>query len=120
MTTALTDLVRYALERAGFEVRCAHTGHEALSVVRTARPDLVLLDVTLPDMSGLGVLATIRGFSQVPVVMLSGRVQDEEIAASFRHGANDYVTKPFSTPALLGRIDTLLRPSTRVLPDELG
>lgn len=105
----LTDLLRYALSREGFEVATANTGREALRLAQGKGVDLVILDVNIPDMNGFRVLAALRAFSQVPVVMLTGRSQDEDIVAGFGSGADDYVVKPFSMQVLLKRVSAVLR-----------
>lgn len=107
----LTDLVRYALAREGFDVRMAHSGRDALRLIRSGleRLDLVILDVDLPDMNGFKVLSSLRTFSQIPVVMLTARAQDEDIIAGFGQGADDYVGKPFSVQVLVNRVKAVLR-----------
>jgi len=105
----LTDLLRYALAREGFEVRMAHSGRDALRLIRAESLDLVILDVNIPDMNGFKVLSSLRTFSQVPVVMLTARSQDEDIIAGFGQGADDYVAKPFSVQVLINRIKAVLR-----------
>ena len=105
----LTDLLRYALAREGFEVRMAHTGRDALRLIRSESLDLIILDVNIPDMNGFKVLSSLRTFSQIPVVMLTARSQDEDIIAGFGQGADDYVAKPFSVQVLINRIKAVLR-----------
>lgn len=105
----LTDLLRYALAREGFEVLVAHSGHEALRLIRAESLDLIILDVNIPDMNGFKVLASLRTFSQIPVVMLTARSQDEDIIAGFGQGADDYVAKPFSVQVLINRVKAVLR-----------
>jgi len=105
----LTDLLRYALAREGFEVRMAHTGRDALRLIRSESLDLIILDVNIPDMNGFKVLSSLRTFSQIPVVMLTARSQDEDIIAGFGQGADDYVAKPFSVQVLINRVKAVLR-----------
>jgi len=105
----LTDLLRYALAREGFEVRMAHSGRDALRLIRAESLDLIILDVNIPDMNGFKVLSSLRTFSQIPVVMLTARSQDEDIIAGFGQGADDYVAKPFSVQVLINRIKAVLR-----------
>ena len=93
----LTDLLRYALVREGFEVIMAHTGRDALKMTRSENLDLIILDVNIPDMNGFKILSSLRTFSQVPVVMLTARAQDEDIIAGFGQGADDYVAKPLAS-----------------------
>lgn len=105
----LTDLLRYALAREGFAVLVAHAGREALRLLRAESVDLVILDVNIPDMNGFKVLSAVRTFSQVPIIMLTARAQDEDIIAGFGQGADDYVAKPFSVQVLINRVKAVLR-----------
>lgn len=109
----LTDLLRYALMREGFEVLIAHTGREALRLQQAENLSLAVLDVDLPDMDGFNVLSALRTFTQLPVIILSTRARDEDVIAGFLHGADDYVAKPFSVQVLINRIKAVLR---RVMP----
>lgn len=105
----LTDLLQYALGRDGFSVQVAATGRDALRLLHTAPIDLCVLDVTLPDIDGFTVLSALRRFSPVPVIMLTGRVNEADIVAGYQHGADDYVVKPFSSQVLSARIKAVLR-----------
>src|SRR5215472_10176523 len=106
---ALTDFLRYALEREGLTVCTTHSGRDAVRLVRKDSPDLIVLGAHLPDMNGLAVLCTVRTFSPAPMVMLIGWAQEEDVIAGFVHGADDYVTKPLSVPVLVSRIKAVLR-----------
>jgi DNA-binding response OmpR family regulator len=114
----LVGLLRQALEREGFVVLAAHNGWDALRLAWEERPDLVVLDVSLPGMSGFDVLPMLRSFSPVPVIMLTGgadnvnRRADLMGRARFVRGADDYVAKPFSPDVLIRRIRALLRERT--------
>ena len=117
--TYLTDLLCYALSQAGFTTLTAHSGHEALRLARGASVSLILLDVGLPDMDGLAVLAALRAVSRAPVVLLSARMEHAQIVAGFEHGADDYVAKPFSMQVLISRLQAVLRraqPHLEALP----
>jgi len=103
------DLLRFALEREDFTVLAAPTGRAALQAVRAWRPALVLLDGDLPGGNGLAVLASLRAFSRVPVVLLTARDADADIMAGFAMGADDYVVKPFNTAVLVTRVQAILR-----------
>jgi DNA-binding response OmpR family regulator len=109
----LTDLVRYALERERLTVRTAHSGREAMRMVRADTPDLMVLDVDMPDVNGFDVLSCLRTISKAPAVILTGGGQEEEALRGFGHGADDYVAKPFSIQVLIARIKAILR---RTLP----
>jgi DNA-binding response OmpR family regulator len=106
-------LVRTLLEREGHAVVEASTGRAALRAVHEERPDLVLLDVAMPELDGFAVLERIRDVSEVPVVMLSAHVRELEKVRGVRSGADDYVGKPFGRQELLARIDVLLRRADR-------
>jgi two-component system KDP operon response regulator KdpE len=97
-------LLRVALEAAGYVVCEADAGQLGLSEAAMRRPDVVLLDLGLPDLDGIEVLRRLREWSEVPVVVLTVRDSDEEKVAALDAGADDYVTKPFSTPELLARL----------------
>jgi len=97
-------LLRVALESAGYTVHDAETGQQGLADVAFRRPDVVLLDLGLPDLDGLEVLRRLREWSEVPVVILSVRDSEAEKVAALDAGADDYVTKPFATGELLARL----------------
>ena len=105
----ITDLVRMALRYEGFEVAAVATGQEALTVAGTFRPDLVVLDIMLPDMEGLEVCRRLRADADVPVVFLTARDATEDKVAGLTVGGDDYVTKPFSLEELVARIRAVLR-----------
>lgn len=98
-----------ALDAAGYDVVEAATGAEALKAAVTAAPALVILDLGLPDMDGKEVVTRLRGWSQVPIIILSARDQETEKIAALDLGADDYVEKPFAIGELTARIRTALR-----------
>jgi DNA-binding response OmpR family regulator len=102
-------LVRVLLERAGHRVVEASTGAEALRAIQGARPDLVVLDVTMPELDGWQTLERIRDLSDVPVLMLTARAGELDKVRGLKSGADDYVTKPFGRQELLARVEALLR-----------
>jgi DNA-binding response OmpR family regulator len=102
-------LVRELLTRAGYRVSEAPDGRAALRALYDQRPDLVVLDVSMPELDGWGTLERIREVSDVPVVMLSALGAELEKVRALRGGADDYVTKPFGRQELLARVDTVLR-----------
>lgn len=107
--------LRIALEAQGYEVLEAATGGEGLALAATRSPELVVLDLGLPDLEGHAVLAELRAWSKVPVIVLSVRADEREKVQALDGGANDYVTKPFGIEELAARIRVLLRgtqPST--------
>ncbi len=111
-------LVRTLLERAGVAVREAADGREALRIFFDVRPDLVILDVSMPEMDGWETLQRLRDLSEVPVLMLTARDGEMEKVRGLRAGADDYVTKPFGRQEFLARVDALLRRSTNSKPVE--
>ena len=102
-------VMRTTLIADGFEVADARTGDEALEQMRSAKYDLVLLDINMPGMNGLEACQAIRAISETPIIMLTVRTADKDKVQAFESGADDYVTKPFSTPELLARIDVAMR-----------
>ncbi len=103
------DLVAHVLEQVGLEVLIAQTGAEALTMVRDHRPDLVTLDLSLPDMDGTDVCRTVRGFSDAYIIMITGRSSEIDRLLGLEVGADDYVAKPFSPRELRARASALLR-----------
>ena len=97
------------LRAEGYEVLLAATAAEGLALAATRTPDLVILDIGLPDMEGHAVLAELRQWSQLPVLMLSARDAESEKVRALDHGANDYVSKPFGIQELMARLRALLR-----------
>jgi CheY-like chemotaxis protein len=104
-------LVTTILERAGYEVLPVRDGAEALVAVRDRRPDLAVLDISMPELDGLEVLRQLRAdteTSELPVVLLSAQAQEADVARGFATGASAYVKKPFSPRDLTERVDELL------------
>ena len=106
-------LLRLVLERAGYDVDEQPDGRSALRAFHMGRHDLVVLDVTMPDLDGWEVLDRIRDLSEVPVLMLTARDSETDRVRGLRAGADDYVTKPFDREELLARIEGLLRRAPR-------
>jgi DNA-binding response OmpR family regulator len=106
------DLVRLYLEHAGYTVRVAYDGRQALALARATRPDLVVLDLMLPHLDGLDVCHALREeVGRVPVIMLTARTTEADKLAGLESGADDYVTKPFSPRELVARVKAVLRRS---------
>ena len=122
----IVHAVRLYLEMEGFTVYSASDGRQAVDVVRSKLPDLVVLDVMMPELDGLSALKLIREISNIPVILLTVRNEEDMKVRGLRLGADDYVTKPFSQRELLGRIQAVLRrsempasvPKTQVEIDE--
>lgn len=110
----IRDLVQAALRFHGFTVSTARTGNEGLSLARSKQPDLIVLDVLLPDIHGFDVCRKLRDSgSNVPVIYLTARDTPSDTVTGLSLGGDDYVTKPFSVEALIARIRALLRRATR-------
>ncbi len=120
---SIRTIVRTYLESAGFQVSCVTSGLEALDAVRRQQPDLVVLDLNLPGMDGIEVAARLRQESDVYLLMLTARSEENDRIAGLRIGADDYMTKPFSPRELVARVEAILRrqrgaasgPAARVL-----
>jgi two-component system, OmpR family, alkaline phosphatase synthesis response regulator PhoP len=114
----LVELLRFNLKQAGFAVGTAPDGIAALKKAKSIVPDLILLDLMLPELDGFAVCEILRrdpAMSSVPIIMLTAVTSQLSRLAGLEHGANDYVTKPFSPKQLLSRIQTLLNPECRRL-----
>jgi two-component system alkaline phosphatase synthesis response regulator PhoP len=105
----IAAIVRDYLERDGFRVSVAATGPDALAAARTRRPDLIVLDLGLPHMDGIDVTRALRRESNVPIIMLTARVDEHDKLAGLELGADDYITKPFSPRELAARVRAVFR-----------
>ena len=101
--------IRFNLQNEGYQVVTGSDGLEAITLVRDEQPDLVVLDVMMPHMDGMTACAKIREFSDVPIILLTAKVEDMDKLMGFEHGADDYMTKPFNILELKARIRALLR-----------
>ncbi|MFJ8434338.1 response regulator [Kitasatospora sp. NPDC094019] len=115
----IREATRMALERYGFPVATAADGLEGLEMFHAVKPDLVLLDVMLPLLDGVGLCRRIREESQLPILMMSARTDPVDVVSGLEAGADDYVVKPFESAVLVARIRTVLR-RVRVVPAEPG
>jgi two-component system KDP operon response regulator KdpE len=106
---SIRRFLKTSLEAHDFEILEASTGKEGIQRVLERKPDLILLDYGLPDISGLEVLKKIRDWSKIPIIFLTVRDHDDDKVAALDNGADDYLTKPFSIPELLARIRVALR-----------
>ncbi len=107
----LRELLQYNLKKEGYGVLTARDGAEALEVYRSDKPQLIIMDIMLPLMSGTEVCRIIRGESQTPIIMLTAKAEEVDRVVGLELGADDYVTKPFSMRELLARIKAVLRRS---------
>jgi two-component system KDP operon response regulator KdpE len=110
---AIRTVLRVLLEAQGYRCVEADTAQRAEIEARSHKPDLLLVDLGLPDEDGLKVIRRVRAWSQVPIVVVSARTMEEQKIAALDAGADDYVTKPFSTPELLARLRAALRRDVR-------
>jgi len=105
----MVRFIRMNLEHDGFQVSEAFNGKQAIQKIRDVTPDLILLDVMMPDLDGFEVLETVREVSQVPVIMLTAKGEEDDRVRGLELGADDYVTKPFSPRELVSRVKAVLR-----------
>lgn len=108
----IAQLIQFHVEREGFETRIAPSGSQALSLVASHRPKLVILDIMLPDLDGLEVCRKLKrdpATSEIPIIMVTARGEESDIVVGLELGAEDYVTKPFSPRVLMARLRAVLR-----------
>ncbi len=119
----LRDLIVRTLEREGYAVTSARSGEEGLSAAQNAPPGLAILDIMLPGIDGIEVCRNLRADAKtrnVPIVMLTAKSEDADIVLGLEMGADDYITKPFSTRVLISRIKAVLRRRTLKEPDSMA
>ena len=114
----ITQVVRDYLERGGFAVTTASDGTSALALARSERPDLVILDLGLPDKDGLDVTRALRRDSTIPLIVLTARAEESDRLVGLELGADDYVTKPFSPKELVARVRAVLRRAAAQAADD--
>ncbi len=105
--------IKFSLQQDGMEVEAAYDGEEALNYIKERKFDLVVLDVMLPKMNGLEVCQQVRGFSQVPIIMVTAKGEDMDKIMGLEYGADDYIVKPFNILELKARIKAILRRSVK-------
>jgi two-component system, OmpR family, KDP operon response regulator KdpE len=110
-------VLRTSLQSHGYEIQSAADGLEALRLFEQSKPDLVITDLSMPNMDGLELTKAIRDIADTPIIVLSVREQETTKIAALDSGADDYVTKPFSTPELLARVRAQLRRRTKEEPE---
>lgn len=117
----ILELVSYHLNREGYKVKQAMTGEEALQKVRTEAPDLVVLDLMLPELDGLEVCKRVKSdeaTADIPIVMLTAKGEEADIVAGLELGADDYITKPFSPRVMIARVRAVLRRHQQAEPQD--
>lgn len=115
--------IRLNLQNEGYDVITGSNGLEAVQAARSENPDLIILDVMMPEMDGLQACSTIREFSQVPIILLTAKAEDMDKLMGFENGADDYLTKPFNILELKARIRAMLRrakPTTAEKAEQLS
>jgi len=113
----ILEVVRYNLAREGYKVRCARNGLDGLRVAQTELPDLIVLDLMLPEMDGLDIcrfLKADRKTEDIPIIMLTAKTEETDIVLGLELGADDYITKPFSPKVLIARIKAVLRRKEKI------
>ena len=106
---SISNFISMILTANGFDTIIVRTGEEALTMIASHCPDMIVLDLGLPDMDGIGIIQSIRKWSSVPIIVISARMTEDDKAGALDLGADDYLTKPFGTVELLARIRTALR-----------
>ena len=111
---SICDFISRTLELNDYKVMTANTGKDGLAIITSQLPDLVLLDLGLPDMDGMDIIRQTREWSGMPIIVISARTQEKEKVNALDVGADDYITKPFGTSELLARIRTAMRHSNKI------
>ena len=111
---SICDFISRTLELNDYKVMTANTGKDGLAIITSQLPDLVLLDLGLPDMDGMDIIRQTREWSGMPIIVISARTQEKEKVNALDVGADDYITKPFGTSELLARIRTAMRHSNKL------
>ena len=118
---SIVDILKYNIEKDGTKAICAYDGKEGLRLARTEDPDVILLDVMLPEMDGFVVCRTLRAEgNNVPIIMITAREEETDKVFGLDLGADDYITKPFSMRELLARVRTNMRRAASMLPAQPG
>lgn len=114
--TTITDIIEFNLEKEGFEVKSVHDGKEALLAVNEREPDLMLLDVMMPEMDGFKTLEILRQKHKFPILMLTAKEEEADKVKGLELGADDYITKPFGIRELIARVEANLRRAPKTKP----
>ncbi len=114
---SICDFISKTLDSHQYKVSVAHNGKDGLTMITSSLPDLVLLDLGLPDIDGMEIIKKTREWSSLPIIVISARTQEKEKVAALDAGADDYITKPFGTFELLARIRTAIRHNNKLTDD---
>ena len=117
----ILELVRFNLEREGYMVLCTTAGNDAIGIINKANPDLIVLDLMLPDIDGLEITKILKSDPKtkaIPIIMLTAKGEEADIVTGLELGADDYITKPFSPRILIARVRAVLRRQKEETPDE--
>jgi DNA-binding response OmpR family regulator len=112
------ELIRLYLEKDGYHILTAYDGAQALTIARERHPDLIILDLMLPNIDGLDVCRILRAESRIPIIMLTAKTTEDDKLVGLDLGADDYVTKPFSPRELVARVRAVLRRVTETIPED--
>lgn len=115
----ICGFITAALASHDYKITLAHTGKDALSIITSFCPDLILLDLGLPDIDGIEIIRQVRTWASIPIIVISARTQEQEKVTALDLGADDYLTKPIGTSELLARIRTAMRHSNKLNTDSL-
>jgi len=109
----IASFIENVLSNESYKVLTASTGRDGLTLIASQCPDIILLDLGLPDMDGMDIIKEVRSFSKTPIIVISARIQESEKVMALDFGADDYITKPFGTSEMMARVRTALRHSHR-------
>lgn len=109
----IASFIENVLTNESYKVVTAATGRDGLTLIASQCPDIILLDLGLPDMDGMQIIKEVRAFAKTPIIVISARTQEDEKVTALDYGADDYITKPFGTSEMMARIRTALRHSHR-------
>lgn len=115
---SICDFISKTLSTSDYKVTTAANGRDGMALITSSLPDLVLLDLGLPDMDGIEIIRQTRRWSSLPIIVISARTQEKEKVIALDAGADDYITKPFGTNELLARIRTAIRHNNRLANDD--
>lgn len=118
----IRNVMKMVFEANGYKVHCAENGSEAMMSITSLCPDIVILDLGLPDMDGVDIIRNVRQWSDVPIIVISARSQERDKVNALELGADDYITKPFGTSEMLARVKNAIKHavSVKMLPNQMA